>query len=247
MNRTYSGRFYDDFPATAGFLLTIVGFFVLEVVLQGKLSEDVGATLLDHLNTDTQTTYVLGSPIAALVLQDMQVWRLIAGCFLHYGPLHLAMNAWVLIDLGRTSEPLLGVHRFISTYVLCGIGASITSVAYYHLTGTLAAPAGASGALAGLIGLLLGHAIRYHDRRLRDSLLRWIAYIALFSLVIGNVDHAGHIGGLLGGFAFGWFVPRYTSSGSAKRWRIPAWIAVGACVVALGISVWSMFEFLART
>lgn len=71
-------------------------------------------------------------------------------------------------------------------------------------------------------------------------MLRWVIYLVIFSLAIPFIDHAGHFGGLLTGFLFGLFVPRYVTSDIARRWRIPCWIAIVLCSVALGFSVWNL-------
>ena len=248
MNRRYSGKFYDDFPATAGLLLVIIGFFILEVILQSKISDPVGGAggLSRILGIQGDVTYILGSSNTRSIIRDGEIWRLIAACFLHGGLIHFAMNSYVLMDLGRTCEPLLGFHRFISSYVICGLGSSLTSVGYKYLTKQMIpGSVGASGALAGLIGLLLAFSIRHKDHTLRAQLVRWIIFIALITLlIIPRVDHAGHLGGLAIGFALGWFVPRYTSSDSSKRWKIPAWIAMAICAVGLSMSVWGMFQEL---
>jgi rhomboid protease GluP len=241
----YSGRFYDDFPGTAGLLLVVLGFFVLEVVLQGKISEDPHHDFTDHISRPVEAVWVLGSVSNLSVIHDREFWRLLAACFLHFGWVHLLMNCWVLVDLGRTCEPMLGLHRFIATYVLCGLSGSLASVGWQTLRGSAAHSAGASGALFGFIGLLLAFSLRHRDRLLREQIVRWLVYMGVFSVVfIGWIDHAGHLGGFAAGFVLGWFVPRYISSDAARRWRIPSWTAMAAAAAALGFSVWSMFRTL---
>ena len=244
MNTRRTGRFIEDFPATAGLLLVIIGFFALEMVLHSKVPDDAQANLFTALGSPrTDVLLSMGATRAKDLFKTFEVWRLVSACFLHAGILHLLMNCWVLVDLGRTWEPKLGFHRFIASYMFCGVFANVLGNVYRHLYDKPNVAIGASGALAGLIGMLLAHAIRHKDTALRDHIVRWLIYIALFSfLLYDKLDHAGHIGGLVTGFALGWFVPRYTSSSSAKRWRIPGWIAIAATAVALGFSLWSMFQ-----
>ena len=59
---------------------------------------------------------------------------------------------------------------------------------------------------------------------------------------IVSLDHAGHIGGLAAGFLFGLFVPRYVSSESNSRWKIPFWLAIAATAACLGMSLWTQFR-----
>ena len=246
-----SRGFVDNFPATAGLLLVIAGFFVLEVVLASKMSQDPARGILDHLNNVGAAAVHLGSSVPLLVVQEGEVWRLLAACFLHGSWIHILFNCWVLMDLGRVCEPMLGTEKFITSFVLCGLSGSLASVGYHYfdamyLGGHLGPGAvGASGALFGFIGLLLAFSIRHRDRNLRNHLLRWLMYMAILSVVLwGILDHAGHVGGFAGGFALGWFVPRYTSSAAASRWRIPCRVAIGLCVVSLGFSIWGMFQKL---
>jgi membrane associated rhomboid family serine protease len=75
---------------------------------------------------------------------------------------------------------------------------------------------GASGAILGLIGVLIG--VSFHHGHLgkeyRGQLWRWVIYILIFGLLssLGTlpmfaVDNAAHIGGLATGMLLGYFVP----------------------------------------
>ncbi len=246
MQRHATGRFYDAFPATAGLLLTVFGFYLLEIVLGYKLSDDPTKGLWSHvLIGDPRVVIPLGGLSESLVVEDRQLWRLLAACFLHFGPIHILFNCIVLMDLGRLLEPMLGLHRFITTYLACGVLASAASVGWQMLFGP-ALSAGASGALCGLIGVLLGFSIRHRDRRLREQMVRWVIYLAIFSIIIPFIDHAAHAGGLVAGFVFGLFVPSYVTSTATTRWVVPAWLAMTACAVSLGFAIWGLFETLGR-
>src|SRR5689334_19929609 len=54
-------------------------------------------------------------------------WRLVTPVFLHGGMLHLAMNTWVLLDLGPGVESLYGRAKYWMVYILCGIGGALAS------------------------------------------------------------------------------------------------------------------------
>jgi len=68
---------------------------------------------------------------------------------------------------------------------------------------------GASGALFGIFGF----AVSYYHRiggtlgiQRRNFLFQWIIIALVFGFVVG-ADNAAHVGGLLGGAAFGWLIP----------------------------------------
>ena len=49
-------------------------------------------------------------------------WRLFTAAFLHYGPIHLALNMLALWWLGQPVEAALGRARFLLLYVVAGAG-----------------------------------------------------------------------------------------------------------------------------
>lgn len=240
-------RFSDDFPITALLLLLVVGFYVLEVLVQQKI---FAARVFDPANPLAKpplltitgaATFYLGSLIPTRVVEEGEVWRCLTCVFLHGGALHILFNALILYDLGRLCEPRFSSPRLLTLFVLCGLGGAAGTLTNAYLLregiereiGSV----GASGALAGLIGMVLVYAIRHRHTELRDAFVRWIIWIALISLMIPRVDHAGHIGGLVTGGLLGLTLGERTTSETAARWRIPAWIA-GACLalsLAMGI------------
>ncbi len=81
-----------------------------------------------------------------------QWWRLVTCMFLHFGIVHLAMNMWILWGLAQVVERLVGSTGFAIVYMASGIAGSIASLAWYPV----AVSAGASGAVFGTAGALLG-------------------------------------------------------------------------------------------
>jgi membrane associated rhomboid family serine protease len=155
-------------------------------------------------------------------------WRLVAPIFLHGGVLHLAMNTWVLLDLGPAVEELYGRAKFTVFYVLTGIG----GVAASFLWKPAVVSIGASGAICGLIGLLLGRTYQYHGTHPspeRSMLMSWVVRILILSL-LPMIDMAAHVGGLLVGLALGYVV----SDLPAERGENPAlWRALQVAVILL--------------
>ncbi len=135
---------------------------------------------------------------------DGQWWRLITNCFLHIGLIHLLMNMYALIFIGLLLEPHLGKIRFLSAYILAGIGASVVSIWWHELT----ISAGASGAIFGMYGVFLAMlTTNLIEKRQRKAQLASILFFVGYNLlngVQGGIDNAAHIGGLICGLIIGY-------------------------------------------
>lgn len=238
--QTYGRSFIDMFPATAALLMVNVAFFILELILSNKVrmhEPDGGGGLDPHF----EVLMYLGAANLSLILQG-EIWRLVAACFLHGGLLHIAFNGLALSSLGRTCEPMLGTARFLTTYTVCGVLGSVASMSWYYFKGVNGTSIGASGAVLGLVGLLLGYSVRHRDHVIRQQIYTWFFAMLIFWFLYPGIDHAGHIGGAATGFVFGLFVPNYVSSESTVRWKIPFWISIGVIAAGLGMALWTMYR-----
>jgi hypothetical protein len=99
-----------------------------------------------------------------------------------------------------------GVLRFLTLYLLAGLAGSFASA----LINPRVVSAGASGAIFGLYGVLLGFLL--HHRRtipaqvlasLRKSGGTFVIYNLIFSFALKGIDISAHIGGLVAGFLLG--------------------------------------------
>lgn len=163
-----------------------------------------------------------GASFGALTL-DGQWWRIISCTFLHFGLLHLTFNMYVLWQLGRSVELLVGNIGTAILYLASGMAASITSLAW----NPRAVSAGASGAVFGVCGALLGFVVLRRDtipqtlwRGLRGSLLTFVVYNLVFGAVVPAIDMAAHLGGLVYGFGCGVLLSQPLVPGAQRRrWR----------------------------
>src|SRR5262249_16023622 len=103
---------------------------------------------------------------------------------------------------------LAGRGSFVVLYLVCGLGGSAASLAWHPSI----VSAGASGAIFGLYGALLGFLVRHRGSipaeslaSLRKGALTFIGYNLLYGLRPG-VDKARHVGGLATGFVVGLFL-----------------------------------------
>lgn len=184
-----------------------------------------------------------------------QWWRMLVSTFLHFGLIHLLFNMFVLFNIGLFLEVLAGRAPFVALYLVCGLGGSAASLAWHPST----VSAGASGAIFGLYGALLGYLARHRGSIPAESLasqrkwaLTFIGYNLLYGLRPG-VDMAAHLGGLATGFVLGLFLiepPSISSSPSgspglasgqeltpASNWRVRAAAALGLALIAVPMIV----------
>lgn len=137
-----------------------------------------------------------------------ELYRLISVTLVHANLVHLLVNMYALYLLGPLVERTWGTAMFTLFYVVTAAAASTASF--------LVSPnisVGASGAIFGLVGVLLA-GTRIHrpmlDRRAR-SLVPQLGTIVVINLAFGflfagTVDNAAHVGGLVAGLWLGLFV-----------------------------------------
>lgn len=141
---------------------------------------------------------ILGANNRALVLGG-DYYRLITSAFLHGSLLHLLVNMYSLLVIGKEVETYLGKTKFLLIYLLSAFMGSLLSIVLHDNTIGI----GASGAIFGLLGSLLYFG--YHYRLyLASSLTSQIIPIIILNLIFGfmtpGIDNACHIGGLIGGY-----------------------------------------------
>jgi rhomboid protease GluP len=190
--------FLDYFKPTKGYfispilLFVNVGLFVLMVAFGGNAFLPENETLLNW-----------GANWKPATL-DGEWWRLLTCCFLHIGVLHMVMNMYALVYIGRMLEPRLGTKRFVAAYFLTGIAASVISLWWHDNT----ISAGASGAIFGLYGVFLAMlTTNLIEKSERMSMLSSVGFFVAYNLFYGlkgGVDNAAHIGGLLSGLIIGY-------------------------------------------
>lgn len=162
--------------------IQIIMFFLLE---------------LNGGSTDTQNLLHFGAK-SNIHIYEGEWWRFITPIFLHIGFFHLLMNSFALYYIGPAVERAYGSMRFLFIYLLAGISGSIVSFAFSPFLS-----AGASGAIFGCFGALLYIGIQNRKvffRTMGSNLLIIIGINLAMGFVIPNIDNAGHIGGLIGGF-----------------------------------------------
>jgi rhomboid protease GluP len=140
-----------------------------------------------------------------------QPWRLFTEMFVHFGILHIGMNMFVLWQGGLLVERLFGNFPYLVIYIFSGLVGSFLSL-FAH---PISLAAGASGAVFGVYGGLLGFLViqrgtvpRVFLKSLFNSVGLFVVYNVVIGLSLKEVDMYAHGGGLVGGFFLGMLLSR---------------------------------------
>jgi membrane associated rhomboid family serine protease len=185
---------------------------------------------------------------------DGEWWRFLTAIFLHAHPPHLVLNMLGLILVGPALERVVGRAAFVVFYVACGlVGSAAGLLAHPFVVGV-----GASGAILGLYGMLLGLMVGHRgptapragvdteaahvSRSQLQVYLGPCTSCIVGGIVMGwwvpNVGTAAHAGGAAAGLLFGWTI------GRRIEWAFPRTrhligalsLAVACCAAALAAS-----------
>lgn len=131
-------------------------------------------------------------------------WQLITYMFLHGGFFHLLLNMLALWMFGAELENTWGQKRFLTYYMLCGVGAGVCNLLIAPLFTTVGPTVGASGAI---YGILVAFGYLFPERKIyiyglipvkAKFLVILYMLIELFSVAGGSnsgIAHMAHLGG----------------------------------------------------
>lgn len=200
--------------------VTVAVFIIM--VLQG----------VHWMSPSIQDVLSWGGNYAPYVLYKGEWWRLFTSMFLHFGLIHLAFNMWVFWDVGQLVERLIGPVGLLVLYVLSGLLGGLASVAW----NVNVVSAGASGAVFGVFGALMGFVFTQKESipkvllaSLKKSGFTFLAVNILFGMSIKGIDMAAHMGGLVTGMICGAILSRPISMVPTAR-QIP-WLKTAAVAV----------------
>ena len=208
---------------------------VLVYVGVAYLGQSYGVPINSGLVSQPGDVLVRGALVPALVAEG-EWWRVLTSVFLHSGFIHLASNMLALYFLGGLAEGNFGSGRFLALYGASGISGSLA----YLYFGNFEQPAvGASGAIFGLMGGVLGYTLRRGTFSWRNPLIRQLLLLLALNLYLGvaipNVSNTAHIGGLAGGVAFGYLMAPAPQSTKRLRALTPVLLVFGAELAIFGL------------
>lgn len=169
-----------------------------------------------------------------------QDWRLLTATLLHVSFIHILFNCVALWVLGRIIENLYGIRDYLLIYLFSGLTGSLASwkFASHQLS------AGASGAIFGLLGAALAVVYFHREsipdrirRRLGTTLLFWTALNLILGFSVAQIDNAGHIGGLIGGFVISYLVGPMSEDDLIQQEEGNSYYAVGRWGACIGLAV----------
>lgn len=146
--------------------------------------------------------YIKFGAMAKVLVSQGDWMRLITPIFLHGGLLHLALNIFGLINIGRL------LVRFFDKYILLFIfaGGAVLGNVLSLFFSSAHVSVGASGGVFSILGALLVYLI-WHRKEINSLVFKRIivnfavilAIQILFGFKNSNIDNFAHLGGFLGG------------------------------------------------
>jgi rhomboid protease GluP len=230
-------------PVTYAVLAICCVMYALSFVITMKISggQGFGGGLMNLGGISGEVGFRLGESLPAPYVFN-QPWRLITAIFLHGGLLHIGFNMWVLMDIGPMVEELYGSARYLFLFV-------VTGVCGYVLSSTIGGhpSVGASGALLGLVGVLLAATTGRKTmaaQALRSALIRWLIYLAVLGLIMSGTDNYAHLGGLASGYILGRLMPDRApiDMGEKRVADILGWAAGIAVAASFGFMVMNYLQ-----
>lgn len=155
--------------------------------------------------------YNIGAFSLENILADREWYRIITALFLHVDLNHLFSNMLLLYFTGDIAERYLGHAWFGVLYLAAGVGGNLLSMLYEWFTDFYNS-VGASGAVFGIIGMLLALVLLHHGR-LEQITTKRIVLMIVLSVYSGaasaEVNNMAHVGGLLTGFLLTLLIQRF--------------------------------------
>ena len=162
-----------------------------------------------------------------------QWYRLVTAGFIHFGVLHVAMNMFLLYQLGGLLERALGPVKLILLYAAGLLAGSLGAL----LIDTGGFTGGASGAV---FGLMAGAAVGMHRRGI-NIFSTGIGTTLLLNIVItftiSGISKGGHIGGALAGAVCGFVMlaPGWKPLPKWAGYTLPLAVAVFSVVASVAV------------
>nr|WP_305083701.1 rhomboid family intramembrane serine protease [Corynebacterium sp. CCUG 71335] len=191
------------------------GVFAVAALDARSLSDVIWASRLGQ-------TFVLYGPL--VVDTPFGYLRALTSGFLHVDISHLVVNLLVLVFIGPVVERFVGTGPYVAAYLACILGGSAAVLFFGFAQPT----AGASGALYGLMAILVAIAAR-NRADLRAPLVL-VAGNLVFTLVMPGVSLWGHLGGMVTGALIA--VPLTARETRAQWWGVVAALAITAMAIA---------------
>ncbi len=199
-------------PTTRTLILICVLLYMLSLVSTTVFGEDL-ITRFGGLSPVLVPTNQEG---VLMISPYFKLWQPITYMFLHGGLWHVFFNMYALWMFGRQIEMVWGPKRFLTFFLVCGIGAALTQevVQFVQLYYWNVFPAYTVGASGAVYGILLAYAMMWPNQqlfifplpvpiRVKYAVFGFVAiemYLAIAQRQGDMVAHFAHLGGMFFGF-----------------------------------------------
>ena len=187
---------------TPTYTYILIGSIAAVFVAQLFFGDALSTISISALAGDNRSALAAGF-VKPLFLEYHQYWRILTGAAVHGGLLHVVMNCYAFLMLGRVVEQLSNRAHLAIVFLLACVGGGLLSL--YFLPDSISV--GASGGIVGLLGYLTVYSFRrrkFISPEFRKNLVFNIGFLLVFGLVLFNVvDNYGHLGGLITGGVYG--------------------------------------------
>ncbi len=179
-------------------------------VTYGLIVSNIILYTINFFTGDSLNNVFAFIPNNFLLLKD--VWAIITHQFMHGSWSHLLGNMWFLIIFGDNIEAAIGKVKYIIFYLLCGIVAALSHMAFN--LDSIIPTVGASGAISGVLGayiilypknkistIIPFGFVRIYKVEALYYLIIWFALQLVFNFTdpYGSVAYMAHLGGFVGG------------------------------------------------
>lgn len=203
--------------ATAPATMAIIGIVIFVFVLQVLVGREIEVELM----------------LSPFLIDQGEWWRLLTPILVHAGALHLFLNMYILFLYGPNVEQAFGTVRYVVMFLVSGFLGSAFSYAFPPDNPSV----GASGAIFGVVGVLVVYLYRRRSSHVMAHYLRGMGFFIVANLAFGfifpGIDNFAHIGGLVGGALMALGFDR--SKTSEARSPLPLQVATTAGVIAFGL------------
>ena len=236
LSKQLSGLIGTEAPVTTVMLIANIFMFGVTLIMTMQAGGAGGFSILSRM--DGIAAYRLGDSLPWVFLSYFhQYWRLVTAMFLHGGLIHIGFNMMSLFQLGPAVEELYGSARYLFIYVVTGAFGFVCSSLTDHQS------LGASGALLGMVGVLLAVTSKRggaYMRQIRSQLVASTVMLFAIGFIPGiAIDNWAHGGGLAAGFALGKiFVDRQPLNVNEKRLAAAlGWLAGITVIVCFALMI----------
>ena len=140
------------------------------------------------------------------LIERGELWTLLTANFVHYDILHFGFNIYALYALGKLVDNFYGYKTLFITYILSGLLASIFTYGYSYVIDEPISSLGASGAIFGLLGLLVSGTLKGNNLPFETKSFYPTLLIAILISLLPQVNLWAHVGGFISGFLLGYFI-----------------------------------------